>query len=148
MDQGALRWGVASDHAGFALKMQVRAWLEARGLAVTDLGVHAAVRTDYPDWGHAAAEALLGGRIDRAVIVCGTGIGISIAANRHAGVRAALCHDEYTARMARAHNDANILALGARVLGDGVAEAIVTTFVETPFEGGRHGERLARIERA
>lgn len=140
-------WAVASDHAGFALKQQVKGWLEARGLTVLDLGTHSEARTDYPDWGHAAAEAIVSGRASRAVIVCGTGIGISIAANRYAGVRAALCHDEYTARMARAHNDANVLAFGSRVVGEGVAEAIVAAFVAAPFEGGRHAERVARIDR-
>ncbi len=147
MDEQAMRWGVASDHAGFALKARVKDWLEARGFVVTDLGAHSEARTDYPDWGRAAAEAVAAGQVDRAVIVCGTGIGISIAANRHPGVRAALCHDEFTARMARAHNDANILALGARVVDEGMAEAIVGAFVTTDFEGGRHADRVARIDR-
>lgn len=141
----ALRWGVASDHAGFALKEKVRGWLRARGIEAQDLGAHSDARTDYPDWGHALGAAIAEGRLDRGVIVCGTGIGISIAANRHAGVRAALCHDAFTAAMARAHNDANVLALGARVLGDGVAESVVDAFLSAAFEGGRHADRVVKL---
>lgn len=143
-----MRWALASDHAGFELKESVERQLRAQGLDVTDLGPHDASRTDYPDWGHRLGEAIARGDFERGVLVCGSGVGISIAANRHAGVRAALCNDVYTARMSRAHNDANVLAMGARVVGPGVAEAIVEAFVETPFEGGRHAERVAKIERA
>ena len=142
-----MRWIVASDHAGFALKEHLKGYLTARGHEVTDVGPSDASRTDYPDWGHELAEAYLQGGHDFGIVICGSGIGISIAANRHRGVRAALCHDEYTARVARQHNDANVLALGERVVGQGVAEGIVDVFASTAFEGGRHTARVAKIER-
>jgi ribose 5-phosphate isomerase B len=141
-----MRWVLAADHAGFELKEAIERQLRAKGLDVTDLGTHDTNRTDYPDWGHALGEVVAAGEYDRGVLVCGSGVGISIAANRHRGVRAALCNDLYTARMARAHNDANVLALGSRVVGPGVAEAIVEAFIATEFEGGRHAERIAKIE--
>ncbi len=142
-----MRWVLAADHAGFELKEVIEALLRAKGFEVTDLGTHDTSRTDYPDWGHAVGEAIAAGEYERAVLVCGSGVGISIAANRHRGVRAALCNDLYTARMARAHNDANVLALGSRVVGLGVAEAILETFIATEFEGGRHADRVVKIER-
>ena len=111
-----MRWALASDHAGFELKEAVERQLRAKGFDVTDLGPHDASRTDYPDWGHTLGAAVARGEFDRGVLVCGSGVGISIAANRHAGVRCALCGDSYTAKMSRAHNDANVLALGAREL--------------------------------
>jgi ribose 5-phosphate isomerase B len=141
-----MRWVVASDHAGFELKEFVEHLLRTRGLDVTDLGPHDASRTDYPDWAHTLARAIARGAFERGVLVCGSGVGVSIAANRHPGVRCALCSDVYSARMSRAHNDANVLALGARVVGLGLAEAIVEAFLETPFEGGRHAERVAKID--
>ncbi len=140
-----MRWVLAADHAGFELKEHLEAILRAKGLDVTDLGTHDTARTDYPDWGHALGEAIAAGTYDRGVLVCGSGVGISIAANRHRGVRAALCNDLYTARMARAHNDANVLALGARVVGLGVAEAVLDAFLTTPFEGGRHADRIVKL---
>ncbi len=142
-----MRWVLAADHAGFELKEAVEKLLRARGLDVTDLGTHDTDRTDYPDWGHALGEVIASGEYQRGVLVCGSGVGISIAANRHRGVRAALCNDLYTARMSRAHNDANVLAMGARVVGLGVAEAIVEAFITTEFEGGRHTDRVVKIER-
>ena len=142
-----MRWVLASDHAGFELKEHLEAWLVARGEAVTDLGTHDTSSTDYPDWGHRLAEAIVAGEAHRGVLVCGSGIGISIAANRHAGVRAALCHDEFTARVARLHNDANVIAFGARVVGKGVAEGALEAFAKTEFEGGRHAARVAKIDR-
>jgi ribose 5-phosphate isomerase B len=141
-----MRWVLASDHAGFDLKEAVERQLRAMGLDVTDLGPHDASRTDYPDWGHKLGDVISRGEFERGVLVCGSGIGISIAANRHHGVRAALCNDIYSARMARAHNDANVLAMGSRVVGPGVAEAVVEAFVKTEFEGGRHAERLTKID--
>ena len=143
-----MRWALESDHAGFELKEAVERQLRAKGLDVTDLGPHDAARTDYPDWGHALGAAIARGDFDRGVLVCGSGVGISIAANRYPGVRCALCGDVYTAKMSRAHNDANVLALGARVVGDGLAAAIVDAFVATEFEGGRHAERVAKIDPA
>lgn len=142
-----MRWVLASDHAGFELKEHLEAWLVARGEVVDDLGTHDANSTDYPDWGHRLAEVIVAGGADRGVLVCGSGIGISIAANRHAGVRAALCHDEFTARAARLHNDANVIAFGARVVGKGVAEGALEVFSKTDFEGGRHTGRVAKIDR-
>lgn len=141
------RWVLASDHAGFELKEHLEAWLVARGETVRDLGTHDAGSTDYPDWGHLLAASIVSGEAEWGVLVCGSGIGISIAANRHAGVRAALCHDEFTARAARQHNDANVIAFGARVVGRGVAEAALEVFSKTAFEGGRHAARVAKIER-
>ncbi len=143
-----MRWAVASDHAGYALKEIVKEHLRRRGVEATDLGTHSTASTDYPDWGHRAAESIAKGEFERAVIICGTGIGISIAANRHAGVRAALCNEVFSAKMARAHNDANVLALGARVVGTGVAELVVDAFIDTPFEGGRHAGRVAKIDKS
>lgn len=143
-----MRWVIASDHAGYALKERVKAWLKDRGVDAVDFGVHSPERADYPDYGHRVGEAIAAGQFDRGVIVCGSGIGISIAANRHDGVRAALCNDVYSATMARAHNDANVLALGARVVGEGVAEAALDAFIATPFEGGRHAERVKKLDRA
>jgi ribose 5-phosphate isomerase B len=136
---------LASDHAGFELKQQLRAVLEERGLEVLDLGSHDTGSVDYPDKASALAAALADGRAQRGVLVCGTGIGISIAANRHRHVRAALCHDVTTARLARQHNDANVLALGARIVGPGVARECLEAFLETPFEGGRHARRVAKM---
>ncbi|MBP1611697.1 MAG: rpiB [Acidobacteria bacterium] len=141
-----MRLAAASDHAGFPLKNHLVAWLSARGHEVIDLGTHSAESTDYPDFAHEVARRIASGEVERGLLVCGTGIGMSIAANRHAGVRAARCLTEYDARMARAHNDANVLALGERVTGAGLAEAILETFLATAFEGGRHARRVQKIE--
>jgi ribose 5-phosphate isomerase B len=137
---------IASDHAGFALKRHLVLRIEARSLEVADLGVHDETSADYPDFAHAVAAAITSGRAQRGILICGTGIGMSMAANRHPGIRAALCHDAFTAELARRHNDANVLCLGARVLGGGVAEQILDIFLETPFEGGRHARRTCKIE--
>jgi len=137
---------LASDHAGFALKRRIAAHLEGQGRAVNDLGTDGESPVDYPDFAHRLAEALLAGKGELGVLICGTGLGMSITANRHAGVRAALCHDAYTAEMARRHNDANVVCMGGRVLGSGVAEQIVDVFLATPFEGGRHQRRVSKIE--
>ena len=136
---------LASDHAGFALKETLRAAIEARGLDCLDLGAHGLERVDYPDFANAMADALADGRAVRGVLVCGTGIGISIAANRFRHVRAALCHDVTTARLAREHNDANVLALGARTIGEGVALDCLDAFLDTPFSGGRHAARVEKL---
>ena len=113
---------IASDHAGYDLKSLLVEELKALGHEALDLGTHDSASVDYPDFGHALAEAIASGKAERGVAVCGTGIGISIAVNRHAGVRAAVCHDETSARLAREHNDANVLALGARLIGPEVAK--------------------------
>jgi ribose 5-phosphate isomerase B len=136
---------IASDHAGFELKAAVKTELEAMGHKVLDLGTHGPESVDYPIFADAVAEALRDGRAGRGVLVCGTGIGISIAANRHRHVRAALCHDSASARLSRAHNDANVLALGARLIGVETAKDCVRAFFNTTFEGGRHAHRVARL---
>ncbi len=136
---------LASDHAGYVLKTELKEELERQGHEVLDLGTHGPESVDYPDFGHAMGQALEEGRAQRGVLVCGSGIGISIAANRHPGVRAALCHDETSARLARAHNDANVLALGARLIGPEVAKNCLEVFLKTDFEGGRHAARVAKL---
>jgi len=137
---------LASDHAGFALKEALKAELARQGVGIVDLGTDGPESVDYPDFGRAVAEALGAGRAEMGVIVCGTGIGISIAANRVAGVRAAVCHDATTARLARQHNDANVLALGARIIGIEVAIDCLHAFLSTPFDGGeRHQRRIGKL---
>jgi len=136
---------IASDHAGVALKGVLAEELRALGYEVLDLGTQGTDSVDYPDFGHALAETVAAGRAGRGVLVCGTGIGISIAANRHAGVRAAVCHDVTSARLAREHNDANVLALGARLIGEEVAKECLREFLATEFGGGRHVGRVKKL---
>ena len=137
---------LASDHAGVGLKAEIVRLLKARGEAYNDLGPSGDASVDYPVFAHRLVREILSGRADRGVLICGTGIGMSMAANRHPGVRAALCHDAYTAEMARRHNDANVLCMGGRVVGAGVALQIVEVFLGTAFEGGRHQRRVGLIE--
>lgn len=137
---------IASDHAGFELKARVIELLRGAGHEVRDLGPSDSSPVDYPDFAHRVAATVASGNDDRGILICGTGIGMSMTANRHPGVRAALCHDAFTAEMARRHNDANVLCVGARSTGVGVAEQVVRIFFETPFEGGRHRRRTERIE--
>ena len=136
---------VASDHGGIELKALICSELEGRGLGVLDLGTDGPSSVDYPDFAMKLAEAIKEGRAARGVLICGTGIGISIAANRHAHIRAALVHDAFGARMARQHNDANVLVLGGRTIGSEVAKDCLVLFLETPFEGGRHARRVAKL---
>jgi ribose 5-phosphate isomerase B len=136
---------IAADHAGFELKTALIQKLEEWGHIVLDLGTNGSESVDYPDFAAALATALAEGRAERGVLICGSGIGISIAANRHRHVRAALCHDERSARLARQHNDANVLALGARFTDPGAAALILEAFLGTPFEGGRHAGRVAKL---
>ncbi len=136
---------LASDHAGYELKMALAQELAVMGWEVLDLGTDGPGSVDYADFGHALAEALVAGQAERGVAVCGTGIGISIALNRHPGVRAALCHDETSARLAREHNDANVLALGARLIGSEVAKDCLRVFLDTGFAEGRHVGRVAKL---
>ena len=138
--------GLGSDHGGFALKQEIIKHLEEKGLEYKDYGTYSAESCDYPIYGEAVGKAVASGECDRGIIICGTGIGISISANKVKGVRAALCGDCYSAEYTRRHNDANILALGARVIGPGLALKIVDTFLETGFEGGRHARRVALIK--
>jgi ribose 5-phosphate isomerase B len=137
---------IASDHAGVELKAVLSNVIRACGRDVLDLGPADATSVDYPDFAHRVAKVVASGQADMGVLICGTGIGMSLSANRHPGVRAALCHDAFTAEMARRHNDANVVCLGARVTGPGVAEQILRIFLDTPFEGGRHRRRVEKIE--
>jgi ribose 5-phosphate isomerase B len=137
---------LGSDHAGFELKEKVKKALERLGVPYEDVGTHSAESVDYPDFAHRIADAVGGGRYPRGILVCGTGLGMSMAANRHPGVRAAVAYDEETARLSREHNDSNVLALGGRSLDHAKAERILEVWLETPFSGGRHGVRVAKIE--
>ena len=136
---------IASDHAGYDLKTVLAEELGTMGYEVVDLGTDGRDSVDYPDFAKALIKAVIDGRADCGVLVCGTGIGISIAANRHPGIRAAVCHNETTARLARAHNDANVLALGARIVGIEVAKDCLKAFLTTEFAGGRHAGRVAKL---
>jgi len=136
---------IASDHAGLELKRLLAAELSGHGFSVLDLGTHDQASVDYPDFADALAKALADGRARRGVLICGTGIGVGMAANRHRHVRAAVCHDSTSARLARQHNDANVLALGARLLGSEVAKDCLAIFLSTAYEGGRHDRRVAKI---
>lgn len=138
---------IGSDHGGFELKKEVMAHLDARGLEYKDFGTYSDASCDYPVYGKAVAKAVASGECERGIIICGTGIGISIAANKVHGIRAALCGDCFSAEATRQHNDANVLALGARVVGPGLALKIVDTFLDTPFSNGeRHIRRIEIIE--
>ena len=137
--------GIASDHAGLDLKMALVADLEVRGFDIRDFGTTVNVSCDYPDFAHVIARAVEQGEIEQAILVCGTGVGMSIAANRHAAVRAVVCSEPLSARMSRQHNDANVLCLGARVIGLGMAVEITRAFLSTAFEGGRHSARVEKI---
>jgi ribose 5-phosphate isomerase B len=136
---------IACDHAGLALKRALVTAIEGLGHAVLDLGTHDEASVDYPDFADALAAALGDGRAERGVLVCGTGIGIAIAANRHAHIRCGVVHDVTSTHLTRAHNDANVIALGARLVGEAVAIDCVKTFLDTPFEGGRHARRVQKL---
>jgi ribose 5-phosphate isomerase B len=137
--------GVASDHAGFDLKQILKDELESMKRTVVDLGVDGIEPVDYPDFGYAMAHALREGRVHKGVLICGTGVGISIAANRHPEVRAALVHDALGARLARQHNDANVVCFGGRMIGAEVARDCLRIFLSTEFEGGRHRRRIEKL---
>jgi len=141
----AVRVAIGADHAGFQLKEQLRAHLEEQGHSVMDLGTHSEESVDYPDFGAAVARAVVGGDADYGVCVCGTGIGIGIAANKVRGARAAVVHDATSARMARMHNDANVVCVGARLTGPQAATDAVDAFLAAEFEGGRHQRRIDEI---
>lgn len=136
---------LACDHGGYALMQLVKTHLAEKGLTFRDFGTLSEESCDYPVYGAAAARAVSAGECDRGILICGTGIGMSMAANKVRGVRCALCTDGYSAEMTRMHNDANVLALGARVVGSGLALHIVDRFLETAFEGGRHARRIDMI---
>ena len=136
---------IASDHAGFDLKALLGDWLRTQGHQVIDLGPSDTGPVDYPDFGYLIADAVAGGRATHGIAICGSGIGIAIAVNRHPAARCALVSDGLSARLARQHNDANVLALGARLIGPDTAKDCVAAFLATPFEGDRHGPRVAKL---
>lgn len=141
-----MKLAIGADHGGLELKQEVVQYLRTlKDIEVSDFGTATKDSVDYPDYGKKVAEAVSNGTVDRGILICGTGIGMSIVANRYPKVRAALCHDHFTARMSREHNDANILVMGERVIGKGVALEIVKTWLETEFAGGRHQLRLNKI---
>lgn len=137
---------IGSDHGGYGLKQEVMRHLEARGLEYKNLGCYSEESCDYPIYGKAVAQAVASGECEKGIVICGTGVGISISANKVPGIRAALCGDCFTAEMTRRHNDSNVLAMGARVIGPGLALKIVDLFLDTPFDGGRHARRVSMIE--
>src|SRR5438132_5902864 len=140
-----MRIAIASDHAAVALKADLASWLGELGHEVNDLGPQGIESVDYPDYGYKLAEQIAAGSADFGVALCGSGIGISIAANRHPARRAALVAEPLSARLAREHNDAHVIAMGARLIGVEMARACVETFLATPFTGGRHGRRVDKL---
>lgn len=139
-----VKYFVASDHAGKTLRGYSKKLLEDRGITVIDLGCEED-RVDYPDFANKLCDAVLSNEGSKGVLICGSGIGMSMVANRRKGIRAALCHDAYTATVARAHNDANVLCMGERAIGFGVAESIIEAWLKAEFEGGRHAGRIAKF---
>lgn len=140
-----MKIAMASDHGGFALKEDVKAWLTEQGHQVEDFGCYSTDSCDYPDFGEAAARAVAEGQCERGIVICTTGIGISISANKVKGVRCALCSEPWSAEMTRRHNDSNVLAMGAGVVGPQLARQIVTAFLTHDFEGGRHQRRVDKM---
>ena len=139
--------GLGCDHGGYELMQEVKAHLDQKGIAYRDFGCYSTESVDYPIYGKKVAEAVAGGECEQGILICGTGIGISIVANKVKGIRAALCSDCFSAEATRQHNNANILAMGGRVVGPGLALKIVDTFLETPFSGDeRHERRISMIE--
>jgi len=141
-----MKLAIGADHGGFVLKQEIVNYLKKiANIEVIDYGTSGPDSVDYPDFGRKVAEAVSNGTADRGILICGTGIGMSMVANRYPKVRAALCHDHFTAQMSRLHNDSNVLCMGERVIGRGVACDVVKTWLETDFEGGRHQKRLEKI---
>ncbi len=141
-----MRIAIGADHAGFALKQQLKRWLADAGHEVTDFGTDSEASADYPDFAARVAESVASDAAERGVLVCGSGIGMAMAANRRRRVRAVAASDLYSARLSRAHNNANVLALGSRIVAPPLAEAILELFLSTPFEGGRHERRVAKMD--
>lgn len=140
-----MKIAVGCDHGGLILKNLAKDVLQKQGFEVIDMGTYTTDSVDYPDFAAKVAQAVVSGEVERGILVCGTGIGISIAANKVKGIRAALCHDVFSAAMSREHNNANILCLGERVIGPGLAELIIKTWLQTEFQGGRHACRVDKI---
>ena len=136
---------IASDHGGYMLKEHIKAYLAAKGITCEDFGTNSTDSCDYPDFAKPAAEAVANGQCEKGIVICTTGIGVSITANKVKGIRCALCTDTLTAEMTRRHNNANVLAMGAGIVGPMLAERIVDTFLSTEFEGGRHARRVAKL---
>ena len=143
----AMKIAIASDHAAFGLKAELAAWLRDLGHEVEDLGTHTEESVDYPDFGYRLAEHVAAGKAERGVALCGTGIGISIAVNRNPAVRCARVSEPVSARLAREHNDANVIALGARIVGVELAKGCIEAFLATPFGGDRHVRRVAKLSK-
>lgn len=141
-----MRVALGADHGGYRLKEEIKEWLDEMGIAYEDFGTKSPDSVDYPDYARIVAEKVAAGEFERGILVCGTGIGMCIAANKVPGVRAALVHDVFSARATREHNDANVLTLGERVVGPGLARAIVEAWLETKFAGGRHERRVEKIK--
>lgn len=137
---------LASDHVGITLKKVIMALLEEKGLEYRDFGTYSTERTDYPIYGYAAARAVADGECDRGIICCGTGIGISLAANKVHGIRCVVCSEPYSAQLSRLHNNTNMLSLGSRVVGEELAKMIVSVWLDTPYEAGRHQRRVEMLE--
>lgn len=137
---------IGSDHAGYPMKQKVKARLNERGIQVEDVGTYSEQAVDYTDFGKKVAQSVSDGTFDRGILICGTGLGMSMVANRYRGVRAALVNDLFSAIMSRRHNDSNILAMGGRLIGDTLALQLVDTWLDTPFDGGRHQRRLEKMD--
>lgn len=142
-----MKVAIANDHGGFNLKREIVQYLEDKGISYEDFGTDSSDSVDYPDFARPLSEKIASGAFDRGILICGTGIGMSIAANKVPGIRCALVHDTFSAKATREHNDSNILAMGERVIGPGLAVEIVDTWLNTQFEGGRHERRVNKIER-
>jgi ribose 5-phosphate isomerase B len=140
-----MKIAIGADHAGYLLKEELKKWLEEWNISYHDFGTYSAERTDYPDYGVLVARAVARGGFEKGILICGTGIGMSIVANKVKGIRAAVCRDPYEAKLSREHNDANILALGGRILGYDLAKEIVRVWLNTDFVGGRHKLRVQKI---
>lgn len=140
-----MKIGISSDHGGFELKEHIKDYFEKEGIDYLDYGTNSLDSVDYPDYGRKLAEGVVSGEIDKGIAICGTGIGISIACNKVKGIRCALCGDTYSARMSIEHNNANIMALGGRVIGKDLAIEIVSIWLKSQFQGGRHEKRINKI---
>ncbi len=140
-----MKIAIGSDHGGYNLKEAIKKHFDEKGIEYQDFGTNGTESVDYPEFGMSVAEAVKSGEFDKGIVCCGTGIGISISANKVPGIRCAVVTDTFSAEMSRAHNNANVLALGERVVGEGLALKIVDVWIETDFEGGRHGRRVGKI---
>lgn len=141
-----MKIALGADHGGYELKETVKKFLSEKGYEVEDVGTYGSESVDYPDYAQKAVEAILEKRADAGILICGSGIGISIAANRFKGIRAALCSEPYSAKLSRQHNNANVLCMGGRLVGDNMAIEIVETWLNTEFEGGRHQRRIDKLD--